>query len=107
MTEDERRNRNPAPEWGRVNLTDHPEVRAHELELNRVYLLHRGDMGMTMNYAGKMQLMNKRTLETVMAHCFYGPRNLSSIALMAEADGTLHDDSGKKVTVRRYTGPDA
>ncbi len=98
MTDEERTNRNPAPELHTLNLADAPELFIKDLEINRVYILHQTHAA-TLNYVGRRGL----------AYHFYGPRAEVHALLIERPDnsGTLEDGRGVKVTIRKYTGPDA
>ncbi len=98
MTDEERANRSPAPEFHTLNLADAPELFIKDLEINRVYILHQTHAA-TLNYVGRRG----------PAYHFYGPRAQVHALLIERPDGsgTLEDGRGVKVTIRKYTGPDA
>lgn len=106
MTDDERKNRNPAPEITTVELEDCPELHVADLELHRVYILQGERVVCTLNYMGKTLSLHPFTLDTIMTHHFHGPRVNVNVFLQAQPDGTLKDAEGHKVTIRRYAGPD-
>ena len=107
MTEDERKNRNPAPEVARYNPDDHPPVTASELELHRVYVLEGPRRVATMNYMGLGPSLDTRTWQPCMTHQFRAPRIGLDVFLMENEDGSLRDGDGNRITLRRWTGPDA
>lgn len=111
MTEDERRNRNPAPEFAPTTLEaverEHPQVTAAELELHRVYVVQSAKNIATLNYMGKKPALHPVTLDTVLVHHFHGPRVHLDVYLAAQPDGTFTDATGTRLIVRRWTGPDA
>jgi hypothetical protein len=111
MTEDERRNRNPAVEIARATLEaierDHPKVTAAELRLHRVYVIHSPKHICTLNYMGVRPVMHPVSLDVVEAHHFHGPRANLDVYLVAKPDGSFEDAAGTRLTVRLWTGEDA
>jgi hypothetical protein len=110
MTEEERLNRNPAPEvvkmtWAELEAM--PEVLAPALELHRVYIMQGERTISTFNYMGKVMAMNPLTFDVQPGYRFHGPRVNVDACLTAWPDGTLHDMAGNKITVRLFTGADA
>jgi hypothetical protein len=55
---------------------------------------------------GEVWSLDPRTLQPIRTHHFHGPRANVDVCLLAHPDGTLHD-AEHKVTLLRYTGPDA
>jgi hypothetical protein len=106
MTEDERRNRNPAPETVATTLEAHLIVRASELELHRVYIVQSARHIVTLNYMGSQWSLHPVTLDTVKTHHFHGPRVGLDVYLLANPDGSFADAEGTRLTVRRWTGAD-
>ena len=108
MTDDERRNRNPAIEVVRTTeIEKHPVVTAAELEKHRVYAIQSARYVTTMNYMGATLAMHPVTLDTVKVHHFHGPRARLDVFLAAQPDGSFTDATGTRLTVRRWTGEDA
>ncbi len=107
MTEEERRNRNPAVEALRFVAEEHPAVTGSELELHRVYVLQSARFAATLNYVGHDCAFNLGSREFVDLHHFHGPRVNIDVFLRAMPDGSFQDAKGHRVTVRRWTGPDA
>jgi hypothetical protein len=105
MTEDERRDRNPAPEVGSLKLAECPELRVDDLVLHRVYILHGSRMAGTFNYMGVQPTLDPVSLDTMMCHAFFGPRIGLKVALLAR-DGYLYAGDGQKITLRKYSGAD-
>lgn len=101
MTDEERKNRNPAPEMGTFDVDECPEVFIKDLEVGRVYILQ-GKRAVTLNYMGSFDV-------GVIAYVFAGMRAELVVSLCERPDksGTLEDGRGVKVTIRKYTGPDA
>ncbi len=108
MTDDERANRNPAVEVYPLKLADCPEIHADKLEADRVYIVE-SEKGVfvSLNYMGKGPVLDPRTLDVCVAHCFYGPRANLRVAFLPQPDGTLADGEGHIVRIREYNGPDA
>lgn len=106
MTDDERRNRNPAPEACSLPIQDCPELRTADLELHKVYILQGPARAASLNYMGKRLSRDPRTLDTVMTYHFHGPRVGLHVFLKAGPEGSLQDADGNKITLRKYTGPD-
>jgi hypothetical protein len=110
MTEDERRNRNPAPEFTEIktpaDLEVHPIVRASELELHRVYVVQSARHIVTLNYMGAAWTLHPVTLDTVKTHHFHGPPVGLDVYLVAKSDGSFSDAEGTRLTVRRWMGKD-
>ncbi len=100
MTDEERENRNPAPEFRKLNLADAPELFIKDLELLRVYLLMGQQIAATFNYAGAIEVA-----PGVTAYRFVAPRVGLGIVLRERPDksGTLEDGRGVKVAIRKYT----
>ena len=105
MTDDERKNRNPAPEVGTYDLAECPELLASDLELHRVYILQGQRYAASLNYMGKVHALDPVSLDTIVCHHFHGPRVGINVYLRASPDGTLHAGT-EKITLRRYSGPD-
>lgn len=103
MTDEERANRNPKPEAEQVNLDDYPEVFIKDLEMARVYILKGERIAATFNYVGEFTVFGQK------AYRFYAPRIEQEVRLRARPDGSgaLEDGRGVKVTIRKYSGPDA
>ncbi len=103
MTDEECANRNPRPERIELRLEDCPELFIKDLELRRVYILVGRTVGATLNFMG--------CVDTVvgMRYHFHGPRASVDVFLRERPDksGTLEDGMGLKVTIRKYSGPDA
>jgi hypothetical protein len=113
VTEDERRNRNPAVEKVRDLVENHPVVTAAELELHHVFLLESKGWVLeskrwvvTLNYMGTRHLIHPVTFDTVAAHHFHGPRANLDVFLTAKPNGKFEDAVGTEITVRRWTGAD-
>jgi hypothetical protein len=111
MTDEERRNRNPKPEWvqtTRAAIEAMPEVRAGQLELHRVYvLIGRSNNVPTLNFGGVTIAFDPVTLLPSWGYVFDAPRLPSmKVILRAGPDGTLFDAEGNTITVRLYTGED-
>jgi len=107
MTDEERKNRNPAPEVDTFRYEDCPELHIGDLELNHVYILQGSGFVASWNYIGKVRITNPVTLDVATIYRFHGPRVNLTVGLMGMPDGTLQDGSGQKITLRRYSGPDA
>lgn len=109
MTEEERRNRNPAVEIVRTPLAElekHPIVTAQELELHKVYVVQGARNIATLNYMGKRRLLHPITFDVVVTYHFHGPRANLNVYLAAVSDGSFTDAEGTRITVRRWTGAD-
>lgn len=106
MTDEERKNRNPAPETLRVRLADCPEIPVGELEMNRVYILQTKSFAASLNFVGTQITQNPITLDAERAYKFYGPRIDMRVALRLHPDGCLQDLEGNRITLRKYNGPD-
>jgi hypothetical protein len=100
MTEEERKNRNPAPEKMEMNRETLRELHISDLERYKVYILAGKRNAATMNYFG--------CLASVI-YVFRGPRVHLSVFLRERANepGALEDGEGNKVTIYAYEGPDA
>lgn len=107
MTDDERMNRNPAVEIVAVKLGDCPELKASDLVPNHVYILHSPRYCASLNYLGKVHALDPRTLDAIVLHHFFAPRIGLNTHLHARPDGALEDQSGTRIVIRKYTGPDA
>ena len=110
MTEEERKNRNPAPERVRLTLAEieaMPLVAAAQLERHRVYVVASARYVTTLNYMGVTHAIHPLTLDTVTVHHFHGPRVGLDVFLAAVGDGQYTDAEGTRITVRRWTGEDA
>ncbi len=107
MTDEERRNRNPAPEFLPYNPAEHPEMRVSDLEQYKVYILEGNSIVASMNYMGQVPAFNLVTLQPVVAYLFDAPRAGIEVTLLATPEGTLVDTEGHKITLRKFTGPDA
>src|SRR4051812_13718038 len=107
MTEEERKNRNPKPEFVTIKLADAPLLTVADLELHHVYILHSTEYFMSMNYMGTASTVNPQTGEPVIMHVFEGPRAAIQLALVSVDDGkALRDGAGKRILIRKYTGED-
>ncbi len=105
MTDEERKNRNPAVEYDTFREEDHPEVHADNLGSGHVYILQGPKHAASLNYMGlKVTRVGSSNIE---AHVFYGPRVNVTITLRQRPDGALEDGDGNKITIREYRGPDA
>lgn len=111
MTDDERRNRNPAPELHSMSAEDFeancPELHVADLKLTHVYILEGERLIASFNYLGKRPVLDPASLDTVVCHAFGGPRTGALVYLQARADGCLYAGDGKKIKLRKYSGPDA
>lgn len=105
MTDEERKNRNPAPEMYRTNFDEAPELLIKDLEPGRVYILlgEQRPVAVTFNYIGSFQVFGRT------AYRFAAPRIRMMLVLFERPDdpGALEDGRGIKVTILKYTGPDA
>jgi hypothetical protein len=111
VTDDERRNRNPAVEYfptTRAEIEALPELHVADLELHRVYILQSARHIVTMNYMGKVQALHAETGDVVVCHQFHGPRVGITVNLVAR-NGCLYTGrmGDEKITLRKFTGPDA
>ena len=109
MTDEERKNRNPAVEVVRTTLAQieaMPIVTAAELEMHKVYVLQSARHIATLNYAGATLALNPVTLDTVCVHHFHGPRIPIDVFIHAQPDGSFADAVGTRITVRRWMGAD-
>jgi len=110
MTEDERKNRNPAVEVVRTTLAEieaMPAVTAAQLELNRVYVIQGARNIATLNYGGATLGIHPVTLDAMKLHHFFGPRMGLHVFLAAREDGSFTDVDGTRIVVRLWTGEDA
>jgi len=110
LTDDERRNRNPAVERmtiTRAEIEAMPPVAAADLEEFRVYVLQSARNITTMNYKGRTAAIHPYTFDTVLVHHFHGPRANVDVFLAAVGGGQYTDAHGTKITVRLWTGADA
>lgn len=108
MTEKERLNRNPQPEVVRFRLSYFgPEVVAAALELHHVYVLQFLDTMVSVNYAGPVELRHPVLNVPVRVHRFDAPRTGRYVDLQAYPDGMLYTESGGKIPVYQYSGPDS
>ena len=110
MTDEERRNRNPAVEIVRTTPAEfekHPVVTAAGLELHRVYVVQSAKLVTTLNYMGKVPLLDPVSLDVIVTHHFHGPRANLDVYLAAMPDGSFTDAVGTRITVRRWMGEDA
>ena len=103
MTDEERTNRNPKPEILTLKLEDCPELFIKDLVVPRVYILQGQRNISTWNYVGTIEAGG------FVGYRFYAPRIDLHCVLGERPDksGTLEDGRGVKVTIRKYTGPDA
>jgi hypothetical protein len=109
MTDEERRNRNPAVEVVPITLAEieaMPIVRAAELELRKVYVIQTARHVATLNYMGTTLKMNPVTLDTVKVHHFHAPRIPLNVFIHATPDGSFADAVGTRITIRRWMGED-
>ena len=110
MTDEERKNRNPAVEAVRTTLEEleatHPVVTASELELHKVYIIQSIRHIVTLNYMGSGLAMHPITLDTMKIHHFHGPRAGLDVFIAACPDGSFTDASGTRLTVRKWMGDD-
>jgi len=107
MTEDERKNRNPAPEMMRFDAAGLKELNLSDLVVHHVYVLHQVKYAATLNYMGTVV----DPADGAVAYHFHAhaPRLPLDVFLRARpsGDGTLEDGRGVKVTIYAYEGPDA
>ena len=107
VTDEERRNRNPKPEALVSKLSDHPQIRPSELELNHVYVVQGPRFASSLNYVGVLHTVDPRTLDALVVHHFHGPRVNLNVFLAVTPDGAaLRDQMGNTIILRKYTGPD-
>jgi hypothetical protein len=121
VTEEERKNRNPAIERIELKREDLRELHICDLEQFKVYILSGRSQAATMNYMGTVPTMNYMGTVPTMNYMgsadgwvgtgyhFHGPRANVNAILRSRPDGsgTLEDGAGVKITIYEYTGPDA
>jgi hypothetical protein len=109
MTDEERRNRNPAIEVVRTTFAEietHPIVTAADLEPHKVYVVQSARNIATLNYMGKGRSLHPVTFDLIATHHFHGPRAGLNVFLAAQPDGSFTDAEGTRITIRRWTGED-
>ena len=79
-----------------------PRVGVAELELHHVYVIQSDKWISTWNYEGSVHALHPVTLDTVVAHKFWGPRVSIGFLLEARPDGTFADIAGTRIVIRRY-----
>jgi hypothetical protein len=104
VTEQERANRNPAPEICEFDLRTARELHVADLVLFKAYILRGQRNAASLNYMGPVDagVFGK-------GHHFHGPRAdvHAFLAERPDGSGTLEDGRGVKVTIYEYAGPDA
>lgn len=106
MTEEERRNRNPAIESSPFDPEAHPVVKVTELRKYGVYILQSDRHVITVNYLGQRLALDPIELNIVIAHIFAAPRAGVEFAMLANDDGSVRDLEGNRIVLRFFTGED-
>ena len=73
-----------------------------------MYILQNERYAASLNFLGTFHVQDPATLDSILVYRFFAPRVLSFVDYKPGPEGTLlSGETGKKVTLRKYTGPDA